>query len=257
MTGQGHRAAKGHPVAKGKAGSGRKGAAGGRRAAGLAVAAVIVGGVLFGAALALVHREDIRSWLQKTVKAETVTYNARPLKYRRVFNDMQDKHIKAAMQFGLMLPPESREVVEEMKKELEQIGTCKEYYVQNLTQSVPYLRPRSARELKAIGRAFQDSLEAKGLPQYRIVVTSVLRTQKDVGRLRRTNGNATKNSAHCYGTTFDISYVTFDRRAVSRQMASEDLRKVLGEVLRDRRDSGRIWVKYEGKQTCFHITCRE
>ncbi|MBP9992118.1 MAG: hypothetical protein KBS73_01585 [Bacteroidales bacterium] len=35
-----------------------------------------------------------------------------------------------------------------------------------------------------------------------------------------------------------------------------ELTKVLGEVLRDRRNAGKIPVKYERKEHCFHITVR-
>ena len=42
-------------------------------------------------------------------------------------------------------------------------------------------------------------------------MTSVLRTQDDVKRLRRRNGNASANSAHFYGTTFDVSWKRFQK----------------------------------------------
>ena len=66
--------------------------------------------------------------------------------------------------------------------------------------------PRAAILLEDIGRAFYDSLSVKGVPLHKIIVTSVLRTQEDVMRLRRFNGNATENSCHLYGTTLDICY---------------------------------------------------
>lgn len=54
-----------------------------------------------------------------------------------------------------------------------------------------------------------DSLSCKGLNPNQIIVTSVLRTADDVKRLRRRNGNASANSAHAFGTTFDVSYRRF------------------------------------------------
>ena len=51
-----------------------------------------------------------------------------------------------------------------------------------------------------------SSLASKGLPFHRIVVSSVLRTRKDIERLRTQNVNASENSCHQYGTTFDINY---------------------------------------------------
>lgn len=39
-------------------------------------------------------------------------------------------------------------------------------------------------------------------------------------------------------------------------MSQDDLKKVLGEVLRDQRKAGNIYVKHEVSQPCFHITSR-
>ena len=71
------------------------------------------------------------------------------------------------------------------------------------------------------------------------------------------NPNASDNSAHCYGTTFDISYTRYFREKETDEfMQPFELTKVLGEVLRDHRNAGKILVKYEKKEHCFHITVR-
>ena len=109
--------------------------------------------------------------------------------------------------------------------------------------------------LQDIGRTFMDSLQVKGLPLHRIVVTSVLRTEEDVTRLRRSNHNATEQSCHLYGTTFDINYNLYN--AEKRKSAPDDkLKFVLSEVLDDLRQQGRCYIKYEVRQPCFHITVR-
>ena len=112
-----------------------------------------------------------------------------------------------------------------------------------------------------IGKNFLDSLESKGLNPNKIIVTSVLRTQEDIEKLQKSNPNSVKNSAHCYATTFDITYARYDkikfknfRRCES--VEKETLKKVLGEVLRDLRKQNKCYVKYEVKQRCFHITTR-
>ena len=69
------------------------------------------------------------------------------------------------------------------------------------------------------------------------------------------------NSAHCYATTFDITYARFDKikyRKFRRYESVEKaiLKNVLGEVLRDLRKQNKCYVKYEVKQRCFHITTR-
>ena len=80
-------------------------------------------------------------------------------------------------------------------------------------------------------------------------------------KLRNYNRNATENSCHLYGTTFDICYNRY--KTVSppdgeprRQVRNDSLKYVLSEVLNDLRKEGRCYVKYEVKQGCFHITVR-
>ena len=130
-----------------------------------------------------------------------------------------------------------------------------------LYSSIPYLVPRAAVLLQDIGQAFFDSLYVKGVPMHKLIVTSVLRSQEDVAKLRRRNGNATENSCHLYGTTFDICYNRYrtveNPKGPSRRMVRNDtLKWVLSEVLRDMREQKRCYIKYEVKQGCFHMTVR-
>ena len=81
-------------------------------------------------------------------------------------------------------------------------------------------------------------------------------TEEDVKKLQRSgNPNASDNSAHCYGTTFDITYTRYWREDENEVfMQPYELTKVLAEVLRDRKEAGKCLVKYERKEHCFHIT---
>ena len=180
--------------------------------------------------------------------------------YKTAFPDTNAVQLVAAQQWGVT-PVKDRADAEARKKELVYIGCSPYYHVDRLHQSIPYLVPRAAVLLQDIGQAFFDSLYIKGVPLHRLIVTSVLRTQEDVGRLRRFNGNATENSCHLYGTTFDICYNRYEtledpngphRRAVR----NDTLKYVLSEVLRDMRQQGRCFIKYEVKQGCFHMTVR-
>lgn len=180
--------------------------------------------------------------------------------YRRAFPDLNDTHLETAAEVGIK-PIADRKAADSLKEELEHIASNKWYVVDSLTYSIPYLVPRADALLTDIGRNFSDSLAAKGLNPNQVIVTSVLRTRQDVKRLRRRNGNASENSAHCYGATFDISWKRFnkvedpDGRPL-QNVAPDTLKRVLAEVLRDLRQEGRCHVKYELKQACFHITAR-
>lgn len=180
--------------------------------------------------------------------------------YKRSFPDLNDKHLEVAKAVGIR-PLEDREEAESMKEKLTHITDNEFYVVDSLTHSIPYLVPRASALLDTIGSNFLDSLAAKGLNPNQVIVTSVLRTQSDVKRLRRRNGNASANSAHCFGATFDVSWKRFkkvedeDGRPL-QDVGSDTLKLVLSEVLRDLRQAEKCYIKYELKQGCFHITTR-
>ena len=180
--------------------------------------------------------------------------------YKRSFPDLNDKHLEVAKAVGIR-PLEDREEAESMKEKLTHITDNEFYVVDSLTHSIPYLVPRASALLDTIGSNFLDSLAAKGLNPNQVIVTSVLRTQSDVKRRRRRNGNASANSAHCFGATFDVSWKRFkkvedeDGRPL-QDVGSDTLKLVLSEVLRDLRQAEKCYIKYELKQGCFHITAR-
>lgn len=171
----------------------------------------------------------------------------------RVFNDSNHVHLEAARQIGISPINEPADIWN-ARRPLVEIETGPDYYVDELTHSLPYLVPEAAALLTDIGREFRDSLQSRGGGAYRIKVTSVLRTPATVRSLRRRNVNAVEESTHLYATTFDISYSKFicDNEAIPR--TQEDLKNLLGEVLFSLRERGRCFVKYERKQSCFHIT---
>ena len=180
-------------------------------------------------------------------------------RYSTAFPDSQEVQAVSARQWGVK-PVLNREDAEKRLAELVYVGANPYYQIDNLNQSIPYLVPRAATLLNDIGRHFYDSLYVKGVPLHKIIVTSVLRTREDVERLRHRNGNATENSCHLYGTTFDICYNRYKtvnpRGQNRRQVQNDTLKWVLAEVLRDMREDGRCHVKYEVKQGCFHITVK-
>lgn len=183
------------------------------------------------------------------------------ISYKRSFGDLNPKHLKIAQAIGVP-PIASREEAEQMKENLQHIVSNDLYAVDSLTHSIPYLIPGAANLLDTIGANFLDSLEAKGLNPNRIIVTSVLRTQHDVKRLRRRNLNASANSSHCYGTTFDVSWKRFEKvededGRPMQDVNADTLKMVLSEVLRDLRKAESCYIKYELKQGCFHITTRK
>lgn len=180
--------------------------------------------------------------------------------YAEAFPDTNAVQLVAAQKWGVS-PVKNREDAESRKRELVYVGSNPYFHVDPLYSSIPYLVPRAAVLLQDIGQAFFDSLYVKGVPMHKIIVTSVLRSQEDVAKLRRRNGNATENSCHLYGTTFDICYNRYKTvedpdGPARRQVRNDTLKWVLSEVLRDMRNQNRCYIKYEVKQGCFHMTVR-
>ena len=180
--------------------------------------------------------------------------------YDKAFPDSQSVQIAAAQKYGVK-PVKDDKDAENRKDELVYIGSSPWYHVDRLSSSSPYLVPRAAVLLQDIGRAFFDSLDAKGVPLHKIITTSVLRTKANVQKLRTRNINATENSCHLYGTTMDICYnryktVQDPKGPKRREVTNDTLKWILCEVLRDMRQQGRCYIKYEKKQGCFHLTTR-
>ena len=196
---------------------------------------------------------------QAIVEDNLVAYPGRTFSYKIKFNDLQSKQHEVASRIGLPRPPKDRSDAASMRKSLVEIETNDNYIVDSLTHSVPYLIPSAKRELDSIGREWADILRRNNLPHYRFYVTSVLRTQEDIHFLQRSgNINSVTQSCHCYGTTFDLAYMRYDKVTRTRDYMHEDnLKLVLGQVLLNHQRAGKIYVKYEWKQSCFHITVRQ
>lgn len=174
----------------------------------------------------------------------------------RAFNDSNYIHINSAQDLGIS-PIATNADAWNLRRPVVKIVSCRDFFVDTLTHSLPYLVPEAAQLLHEIGRRFRDTLHERGGGEYRIKVTSILRTRSSIASLRRRNSNAVDTSAHQFGTTFDISYFKFIcDSASSVQRTQEDLKNLLGEILYGLRDEGRCYVKYERKQSCFHITTR-
>lgn len=178
--------------------------------------------------------------------------------YAAHFNDVQRIQIAAAQKFGMHPLKDRAEAMSRLKEyNLHHIRSNKNYQLAPMHHSIPYLTNNASALLNTIGENFRDSLASKNLSAYKIVVTSILRTDADVERLMKKNTVAVKNSAHRYATTFDISYVQFVPVGISNDVSRIELKKVLAEVLRDLRSQKECYVKYEQSQHCFHITSRK
>jgi len=172
----------------------------------------------------------------------------RNLNYNKVFNHKNDVHLAAAQKLGIPPQPD-RAALENHTHKLVKLEDTRYYHVDKMTQSQPYLVPDAADFLTALGRLWQQYHGSHS----RFIITSCTRTDADIKKLRRINVNSTKDSAHRYGTTIDITYNRYDTRD---RVWDGKLKADLGRALYDMQEAGHCYVKYEYKQACFHITVR-
>lgn len=166
-----------------------------------------------------------------------------------LFADGQATQLQAALQNGISALADGHGIAPLVgNQRLQPVYTNDYYVIQAQEYGYPYLVPKAANLLFLIGRRVQQYSASHA----RIIATSELRTHESVRRLMRGNGNATTNSCHLYGTTFDIAYNSFDNQGCDPGL----IRMALDQTLWDFRCMGLCYVKYEYNQHCYHITVR-
>lgn len=178
------------------------------------------------------------------------------------YRDLNALHLKHARSGGIpafKTDAEYREKAEALIKEnqLVEITNSQYYVVEKLTHSHACLTPGAAALLQEIGERFHQKLKEQDLGKYHFKISSLLRTTESQKRLSRSNGNASPNSSHLYGTTFDIAYGSLVTRPlpwIERSVVHGPAIKVLSEVIGELRKEGKCVVVTERNERCFHIT---
>lgn len=174
---------------------------------------------------------------------------------RSLFRDSNYLHYEVAQRIGID-PICGDTVILPAKNQLVKVRSDRNLYIDELKHSYPYLVPQAKLLLEEIGQRFHDTLLARGGGEYRLKVTSLLRTRSSVKKLRRVNRASVDSSAHLFGTTFDICYTNFPY-TIGTHRTAEDLKNLLAEILYELKSQERCYVIYERKQGCFHITARD
>lgn len=160
--------------------------------------------------------------------------------------------------------------------------TTEYWIVRELDHSMALVVPSVRDLLTEIGERFHARLDSLGVPPIRMEVTSVLRTPETQAALRGVNPNAAGGtSTHEYGTTIDIAYnsfaapanlgewfdagaatwlephlgrvaATFAESVAARR--SRELEAVLGKVLLEMQQEGKVMITRERQQPVFHMT---
>lgn len=198
---------------------------------------------------------------------------------RRLLND---SHVAQARRIGVRVMDEATRDALLAEGRLVVMEDSTRHWIVRPRTAPAEVVPEVPALLAELGARFQDRLAERGLPPFRIEVTSATRTAARQEALRRTNANAASGvSSHEFGTTVDISYAAFAPPAEldpelfealppalvphARRMAelayesvsarkSRELTAILAEVLREAQDEGLVLVIYERQQTVFHLT---
>jgi hypothetical protein len=201
------------------------------------------------------------------------------------------RHVALAQDLGIP-PVASRDSLALVAQErgLVSVGSPSPYYVAGEARySIARLTPDAAASLDSLGARFHALLDAAGLPRFRLVVTSVLRSTEDQAALQGRNVNAARGrSSHEYGTTYDVHYRRFAYGDAGRlapplppdnlpgflrrglhlraRTAADDafaalaadypsrLQALLGRALIGLEDEGVLVTLMERRQTVFHTT---
>ena len=168
----------------------------------------------------------------------------------KLSKDLIAKHLSAAKISGVGVLKDLSAISSKTKSEtLIEVEPDKGYVIGNMTHSYPYLTPEALLTLRTIGASFH---KASGDNSY-FTVSSLTRTEHTQKKLRKRNSNAAKGvSTHCYGVSFDISYIRYN----GVREWSYERTKALEGVLAAMQKSGKIYVLKERNQSCFHITVR-
>lgn len=175
------------------------------------------------------------------------------------FNALHLIHAKKGGTAPFDTNKEFREKIGDLQNEdkLVKITDNNYYRICPLTHSHPYLTPVAKQFLEDLGKRFHEKLEEKDLPEYYFQISSLLRTRENQKKLSGSNGNATSNSSHMYGTTFDIPYTTVIKRTFlwnEAEITDGNASKLLSEAIGELRKEGRCVAVTERNEACFHIT---
>lgn len=198
---------------------------------------------------------------------------------------LNEDHVAAARRNGVGPVRDSANVAALVRSgDLVRLPDSTRWWVlRDLDRSLPYVTPGTRAALEEIGRRFHVRLDERGLPPFRLDITSVLRTSRQQEALRKRNGNAAETvSSHQFGTTVDIAYLSFaapqslDHRSLTPPPGQDLTRPLrrdlmdrldtlgtrraphiegeLGAVLQELQRDGAVLPLRERRQPVFHIT---
>jgi len=178
--------------------------------------------------------------------------------FSRKLNDRLVDYASAAKQRGIVPCRTDEDIRKRVDAgKLVKVTGGKNYVVDRLTHSSPYLTRDTRKLLDEIARRFRQKTRDKNLYGTKLIVTSMTRKTESIKRLRRNNSNASVNSPHQYGNAFDITYKRFIVRKLSMTNCDHRfMKEALAEIILQMKKEGKCWATYKRSQNCFHVVSR-
>jgi len=189
----------------------------------------------------------IKSYVKSVLKDNGIgntMYNS------KIKNDRYSLHRGSAVTKGVSLIEDNKLMEKQLDNgNLVRVEKGKGYRIHRLNHSEAVLHKKAKEILNSIGEDFYN----KTNQQHYFTVTSLTRTVESHKQLAKYNINATKGiSTHCYGVSFDISYIRFD----GKKRGNAKLQGVLEDVLLSYQKQKKIYVIRETVSNCYHVTIR-
>jgi len=200
--------------------------------------------------------EGFRYFMNKTIGSGCISYPQSI--YSRRLRDMLPDYISQSGNSGITKCSSKRELLKlAAQDEVFRIRKGRGYVIEDLSYSYPYLTKDAKDLLRETGKRFRKKISGTRLGGSDFKVTSMTRTADITEKLRRSNLNASENTPHYYGNTFDISYVRFSaRKWFVTDCDKYFLKEALAEVIWQLRQEKKCWATYEINQGCFHVVAR-
>jgi hypothetical protein len=200
--------------------------------------------------------EGFRYYINKTIGSGCISYNQTI--YSRKLRDMLPDYIGKSSISGIDKCSNKKELVRKASRgEVFKIRSGRGYLVDDLSYSYPYLTKEGKALVREIGKQFRKKISHTRLRRSDFKITSITRTTEILGKLRKSNFNASDNSSHFYGNAFDISYVRFSaKKWFITDCDKYYLKEALAEVIWRLSEENKCWATYEINQGCFHVVAR-
>jgi len=185
-----------------------------------------------------------------------INYNQKD--FSRKLNDRLVDYASAAKQKGIIPCRTDEDIRNRVAAgKLVKVTGGKNYAVDRLTHSSPYLTRDTKKLLDEIARRFREKTRDKNLYGTKLIITSMTRKTESIKRLRRNNSNASVNSPHQYGNAFDITYKRFIVKKLTMTNCDHRfMKEALAEIILQMKKEGKCWATYERSQNCFHVVSR-